>query len=158
MWRAGVERSQPTGLAAYVVAEDLAREQLLIGNDVVVDAVNNLAEARNQWKSLAAALSTPLAFIEVFCSDSATHRHRLQKRRRGIAGSPEPSWESVLARQDRFQHWSDARLRLDSMRALHENVAVAAAFIENGRKSGAAPQAGGQARLVPAHALEDAEA
>lgn len=32
MWRAGVERSQPTGLAAYVVAEDLAREQLLIGS------------------------------------------------------------------------------------------------------------------------------
>jgi predicted kinase len=158
MWRAGVERSQPTGLAAYVVAEDLARAQLLIGNDVVVDAVNDVEEARNQWKSLAAALSTPLAFIEVFCSDAATHRHRLQKRRRGIAGFPEPSWASALARQDRFQHWSDARLRLDSMRPLHENVAVAAAFVENSRKAGAAPQAGGQLRPVPVRALRDPEA
>lgn len=53
MWRAGIGHDQPTGLAAYVVAEELAREQLLIGNDVVVDAVNDVEPARQQWRSLA---------------------------------------------------------------------------------------------------------
>lgn len=133
MWRAGVERTQPTGLAAYVVAEELAREQLLVGNDVLVDAVNDVDEARGQWKALASSLSTPLAFIEVFCSDPATHRRRLQDRRRGIAGFPEPTWESVLARREHLQRWSDMRLRLDSLRPLHETAADAIAFVDGVR-------------------------
>ncbi len=54
LWRAGIDRDQPTGLAAYVVAEDLAREQIRIGGDVIVDAVNDAELARNQWRSLAA--------------------------------------------------------------------------------------------------------
>lgn len=136
MWRAGVEQTQPTGLAAYVVAEDLAKEQLLVGNDVLVDAVNDAEEARGQWKSLAADLMTPLALVEVFCSDPATHRQRLQERRREIAGFPEPPWESVIARQEHFQRWGDARLRLDSMRPLHENVADAIVFTDSVRLSG----------------------
>lgn len=131
MWRAGVERSQPTGLAAYVVAEDLAREQLRVGNDVLVDAVNDVEEARHQWKSLATDLETPLAFIEVFCSDPATHRQRLYKRRRGITGFPEPTWESVVARKEHFQRWNDTRLRLDSMRPLQENIADAIVLIDS---------------------------
>ncbi len=130
LWRAGVERSQPTGLAAYVVAEDLAREQLLVGNDVLIDAVNDVPEARRQWTSLASELTTPLAFIEVFCSDPRVHRRRLMTRRRGIQGFPEPTWEAVVARREHFLGWDDARLRLDSVRPLHENVADAIAFLD----------------------------
>ena len=135
MWRAGVAPDQPTGLAAYVVAEDLPREQLLLGNVAVVDAVDEVEEAREQWRSLAADLTAPLAFIEVFCSDPATHRQRLEHRRRGIAGFPEPTWESVVARQEHLRRWGDARLRLDSMRPLRENVADAIAYIDGIRAS-----------------------
>src|SRR5215469_8216574 len=42
MWRAGVDRDQPTGLAAYVVVEVVAAEQLALGHDVIVDAVNDV--------------------------------------------------------------------------------------------------------------------
>jgi len=35
MWRAGVGRDQPTGLAAYVIVEVLAAEQLALGHDVI---------------------------------------------------------------------------------------------------------------------------
>jgi predicted kinase len=130
MWRSGVARTQPTGLAAYVVAEDLAREQLLLGNDAVVDAVNDVPEARGQWKALAADLDIPLAFVEIYCSEPETHRLRLQERRRGIAGFPEPSWESVLDRKVDFDTWSDPRLRLDSMQHLAENIATALDHLE----------------------------
>jgi predicted kinase len=139
LWRAGIERSQPTGLAAYIVAEELAREQLLRGNDVLVDAVNDAEEAREQWTSVAADLMTPLAFIEVYCSDPATHRRRLMERRRGIAGFPEPTWQSVVARQAHFEHWGDARLRLDSMRPLDHSVAEAIAYSDSVRLSGTRP-------------------
>lgn len=134
LWRAGIEKSQPSGLAAYVVAEELARQQLVLGHDVLIDAVNDAKEARFQWSSLAAELGTSLAFVEVCCSDAVTHQNRLQSRRRGIVGFPEPTWESVIARQEGFQSWSDARARLDSMRPIRENVAKAISFIENVRR------------------------
>ncbi|MCI1020570.1 AAA family ATPase [Microbacterium sp. C5A9] len=138
MWRAGVARDQPTGLAAYVVAEDLAREQLLIGNDVVIDAVNDVEAARGQWILLAGELGQPLVFIEVFCSDVDEHRRRLAGRRRGIVGFPEPPWEAVLDRRAGFDSWTDARLRVDSMRPPEENTAAALAYIEGARRDGTA--------------------
>ena len=134
LWRAGIDRAQPTGLAAYVVAEDLAREQLTAGNDVLIDAVNDAEEARAQWISLARELATPLIFIEVFCSDPATHRDRLHERRRRIEGFPEPTWESVVTREESLRSWREPRLRLDSMRPVQENVAAAISAIDDLRR------------------------
>lgn len=53
MWRAGVTRDQPTGLAAYVVAEAVADGVLGMDQTVIVDAVNAVEAARGQWRSLA---------------------------------------------------------------------------------------------------------
>jgi predicted kinase len=103
MWRAGIGREQPTGLAAYVVAEQLAREQLLIGNDVIVDAVNDVEPARQQWRSLAGDLGQPLVFVEVFCSDEDEHRLRLTSRQRRIDCFPEPTWGVRGRAQERVQ-------------------------------------------------------
>ena len=138
MWRAGIARTEPTGLAAYVVAEDIAREQLAAGNDVLIDAVNDVEEARGQWISLAADLAIPLAFVEVYCSDSATHRRRLEERRRTIEGFPEPTWDSVVARRDGLARWGAPRLRLDSLRPVGENVAAALAAVDGIRGEGPA--------------------
>lgn len=136
MWRAGVERNQPTGLAAYVVAEELSREQLLAGNDAIVDAVNDVEPARQQWRSLAGNLRQPLAFVEVFCSDEQEHRRRLTSRQRGIEGFPEPTWESVVERRSGFVDWNDDRVRVDSMRPLAEITASALEYLEKVRRSG----------------------
>jgi predicted kinase len=125
MWRAGVDREQPTGLAAYVVAEALAAEQLALGNDVIVDAVNAVEPAREQWRALAARTGSVLRFIEVRCSDEAEHRRRLETRQRGINGMPEPTWDSVQARRAALADWHDERLVLDSMAPLPENVRLA---------------------------------
>ena len=136
MWQAGVARDQPTGLAAYVVAEELAQEQLLIGNDVIVDAVNDVEPAREQWRSLAARLDEPLAFVEVFCSDEQEHRRRLTGRRREITGFPEPTWGSVIERRKGFTDWDDDRVRVNSMRPLEEGVASVLEYLWSIRRSG----------------------
>lgn len=133
MWRAGIDRDQPTDLAAYVVAEALAHEQLLIGNDVIVDAVNDVEVARGLWRSLAARLERPLAFVEVFCSDEPEHQRRLAGRQRGIDGFPEPSWESVIERRNGFIGWDDDRMRVDTMRPLAENVAIVLEYLRRMR-------------------------
>lgn len=135
LWRSGIARDQPTGLAAYVVAENLARGQMLLGNDAIIDAVNDVEAARNQWVSLAVELSQPLAFIEVFCSDDEVHRQRLAGRRREILGYPEPTWESVIPRRASFRNWNDARLRVDSMQPLNETTASVLNYIETFRST-----------------------
>ena len=86
MWRAGVSRDQPTGLAAYVVVDVLAAEQLALGHDVIIDAANAVEPAREQWRQLARRTGEVLRFIEVRCSDEGEHRRRLEGRERGIDG------------------------------------------------------------------------
>src|SRR3954453_18682463 len=80
LWRAGVARDQPTGLAAYVVAHAIAEGSLAAGARVVVDAVNPVEEARRGWRDLAHRLSSPLRMIEVVCLDEAEHRRRVEAR------------------------------------------------------------------------------
>jgi predicted kinase len=125
MWRAGVSRDEPTGVAAYVVVETLAAEQLALGHDVIIDAVNAVEPAREQWRALAERTGALLRFIEVQCSDEQEHRRRLEGRARGITGLSEPSWESVQARRAGFVDWRDDRLVLDSMAPLPDIVRCA---------------------------------
>lgn len=131
MWRAGVDRGQPTGLAAYVVVEALAREQLAVGHSVVVDAVNDVAEARQQWVDLARRSAVPLRFVEVTCSDPVLHRQRLENRRRGLEGFVEPTWESVQSRRESWASWRHERLVLDSAQPLQDNVHRAVRFVRS---------------------------
>lgn len=125
IWRAGVSRDQPTGLAAYIVVEALAAEQLALGHDVIVDAVNAVEPAREQWRQLAGRTDARLQFVEVRCSDVSEHRRRLEQRQRGIDGMPEPDWDSVQARRPGFDDWGDDRLVLDSMAPLADNLRLA---------------------------------
>jgi predicted kinase len=125
MWRAGVDRDQPTGLAAYVVVEALASEVLALGQAVIVDAVNDAEEAREQWRGLAHRRSVALRHIEVICSDRVLHRRRLEGRRRDIDGFAEPTWASVEARRAGLALWREDRLVLDSIAPLIDNVQVA---------------------------------
>jgi predicted kinase len=57
LWRAGIAPQQPTGLAAYVVAEALAERQLEIGLTTVIDAANYVEPGRQMWRDLAARQS-----------------------------------------------------------------------------------------------------
>ncbi|WP_432512725.1 AAA family ATPase [Kineococcus sp. SYSU DK001] len=125
VWRAGVGRGEPTGVAAYAVVQTLAAENLRLGLTVVVDAVNDAAEARAAWRGLADREGVPLHFLEVRCSDPQVHRERLLGRRRDLDGFPEPTWASVEARRAAFTDWRQDRLVLDSLRPLDELTAEA---------------------------------
>lgn len=125
MWRAGIDRGQPTGLAAYVVVEALASDVLALGQTAIVDAVNDAREAREQWSGLAHRQGAALRHIEVICSDRALHRRRLEGRQRDIDGFAEPTWASVEARRTTFSSWDEDRLVLDSTAPLPDNVRIA---------------------------------
>jgi len=115
MWTAGIDRDQPTGLAAYVIADVLARTNLALGRTVIVDAVNAVQPARDQWRSVARDLDVPVFFIEVTCSDERVHRDRLAARRRDLAGHEQTPWTVVENARHEWAPWTDPHLRIDSI-------------------------------------------
>lgn len=133
---AGIDANQPTGLAAYLVAETLAEAVLATGQGIIVDAVNAVVPAREQWVSLAARLSEPLRFIEVACSDPALHRLRLEARRGASARVAADSWRAVEQSLDEYSEWTGSsgsvpRITLDSVEPLGANVDRVIAFLES---------------------------
>jgi len=70
-----------------------------------------------------------MRFVEVCCSSPNVHRTRLEARRRGIAGFPEPSWADVEACRARFEPWQDERLTLDSMAEPAANIELALGYV-----------------------------
>ena len=102
---AGIDSDQPTGLAAYLVAETLAGNVLETGQSVIVDAVNAVSPAREQWVGLAARFGNALTFVEVVCSDPAVHRARLEARNRNLPHVAEPTWHAVEQSLDEYDEW-----------------------------------------------------
>ncbi|MCU1544391.1 MAG: uncharacterized protein JWM50_2256 [Microbacteriaceae bacterium] len=131
---AGIDSDQPTGLAAYLVAETIAELVMQAGHGVIIDAVNAVAPAREQWVNLAERSGEKLKFIEVVCSDLAVHRERLEARQRNLPHLAEPSWHAVEQSLDEYSEWSGPsgsipRLTLDSVEPLDDLVERALAFL-----------------------------
>lgn len=129
IWRAGVPSTQPTGLAAYFVAETIARTNLDLGLTVIIDAVNAVEAARWTWRDMAASTGEPLRFVEVVCSDKEIHRARLEARTRKIEGFEVTPWETVLAASAEWTSWSDERLTLDSLDPIEDNLRRALDYV-----------------------------
>jgi len=132
--RAGIDPDQPTGLAAYLVAETLAESIIRAGRGLIVDAVNAVDPAREQWVNLAARLDEPLKFVEVTCSDPTVHRARLEARSRNLPHLTEPTWFAVEQSLDEYAEWTGPsaeidRITVDSVEPLEVVVERILAFL-----------------------------
>jgi predicted kinase len=117
----GLQRSFETGLAAYLVAETLAGEQLKCGLSAIIDAVSAVQEARDMWHNLARKHYARLIVIECVL-ERELHRARIESRSRGMYGIPEVSWEDVEERRRQFVPWEEERLVLDTAATREECV------------------------------------
>ncbi len=120
MLEAGLPRSFETGLAAYLAARDIARDQLRRGRDVVLDAVNGVDEARRMWRELARETGARRYVVEVTCPDAAEHRRRVESRAPATPPLPAPTWEEVLHRE--YAPWHEPTLLVDGRRPREENL------------------------------------
>ncbi|AXK57139.1 MULTISPECIES: AAA family ATPase [Pseudomonas] len=100
------------GKAGYQIALQLAEANLALGNPVLADCVNPVAESRQAWSDLAQRLGVLLLDVEVICSDPREHRRRVETRQVDVPGLQAPSWQSVLDHD--YQAWAQSPLRLDS--------------------------------------------
>lgn len=133
--RAGIDGDQPTGLAAYLVAETIAESVLASGQSIIVDAVNAVDPAREQWLALARRQGSDLRFVEVVCGDPDLYRERLLARQRSLPHFDEPEWHAVEQSLDEYDsEWagesgSVPRVTLDTSRPVEENVQAALTFL-----------------------------
>jgi predicted kinase len=117
---AGLPRSFETGLAAYVVVRDVARDNLRGGRSVIIDAVNGVEPARQMWQELSAQFEVPRFSVLVECSDRVEHRRRVESRDALSPYLPRPTWDEVLDRE--FVRWNEPVLSVDSMQPESQNV------------------------------------
>jgi predicted kinase len=117
----GIGRSFATGLAAYVAAERVARDQLEIGRSVVLDAVNGVPEARQMWRALARATRARRIVIELRLADRAEHRRRVEARAPPTPPLPKPTWAQVVARE--YLPWEEPIVAVDGQRPVRELLA-----------------------------------
>lgn len=127
--RAGIKKSSETGLAAYMVARELAAEQIKLGNSVIIDAVNAEEEAKDTWRNLARDFKLSLTVIET-ALDETEHRKRIKSRIRDLHGIPEVTWDKVNDRRKAYTQWKESVLRLDSSAELSANISLATKYIE----------------------------
>jgi predicted kinase len=133
---AGIDSDQPTGLAAYLVAEKLAESELANGRGVIIDAVNAVEPAREQWVKLASEQNMPIMFIEVVCSDAALHQKRLEARAQNRTHAADTGHRPVEQSLDEWEPWagvsaSTPRITIDTARPLGVNVEQVLAFLES---------------------------
>ena len=121
---AGLKVSGPEG---YLVARNLAEDNLRIDQSVIVDSVNPIAITRNYWHATAALLATDLVEIEVVCSDERQHRQRVESRVSDIRGLVLPTWQQVLDR--RYEPWTTAHVVDTSGRTLEETLSQVEAIV-----------------------------
>ena len=104
--------SHPLGPVGYAVAHALAREQLELGLDVIVECVNPTTLTRDGWVSTAEAVGAALVEVEVICSDEDEHRRRAEFRSSDVDGLVKPTWAAISERE--YEPWLRGPLVIDS--------------------------------------------
>lgn len=97
----------PVGTVGCVVAQEVARSNLLLGKSVMIDAVNPVPDARKGWRILASEIGVPLIVFETVLDDQQEHCRRVTARRPDLADQTVPTWEQVEASE--FEPWDSER-------------------------------------------------
>lgn len=131
----GADDHRTIGPEGYVVAHYLARSNLELGRDVIIDAVCPVAESRTGWADTAAASGARLIMIETALGDPAEHARRVSERRPDMDGQRVPTWAEVTAAE--WEPWDETRdgprLLIDTTSREAALATVMAAVDEPGR-------------------------
>ena len=96
----------------YRLAHRVAADNLRLGLSVVADSCNPIELSRREWEGVAEAEGVEFVNVEVICSDSAEHRHRVENRATSVPNLRLPTWQDVVDRE--YQSWSGPRVTIDT--------------------------------------------
>lgn len=98
----------------------MAEQNLALGRDVVVDAVNDSVPAGETWVRAARASGARLVIGVLALADAVLRRSRLEGRTRPFVRVVEPTWARVEALTAGTAPWTDDVVRLDAARPPEE--------------------------------------
>lgn len=104
----------------YRLSYRIARDNLLIGNNVVVDSCNPWKLTRNEWENVATENNVKYINIEIKCSDKKEHKSRIDIRKCEIDGLRLPTWEEVESRK--YEEWDKEHIEIDTANKLKEET------------------------------------
>ena len=96
----------------YLIAVEIAADQLKNHLSVIADCVNPLELTRNWWRQAAAAAGCRAVEVEFICSNAELHRLRAETRTTDIPGMKLPEWEEILRRE--YECWRHPHLVIDT--------------------------------------------
>jgi predicted kinase len=106
--------------AGYRVGYAVAADNLRIGRTVIADSVNPIAVSRDAWMEVANGAQVSAVEIEVTCSDTGEHRHRVETRISDVAQSRTVTWQDVVSRE--YHPWSREHFVIDTAGRTVEQV------------------------------------
>lgn len=112
----------PAEDAGYLAIASIAKDNLLLGFDVIADTVNPIEISRKLWVKTASDGGAYLMNVEVICSDKALHRKRVETRISDIDDLVVPDWQAVSNRT--FEPWQCSRMIVDTSRESNDESAV----------------------------------
>jgi predicted kinase len=98
----------------YAVGYAVAEDNLRLGRIVIADSVNPWPMTRDAWRAVATRAGVRAVEIEIVCSDTEIHRHRVDTRVSDVPGLTLPAWSDVRARD--YRPWNRQRLIIDTAR------------------------------------------
>jgi predicted kinase len=105
------EYSKKLTKQGYELAYFQAKENLELGNNVIIDCCNPVRESRELWNKLSNINSIKVINIEVICSNKQIHENRVQIRFK-TNKNKYPSWQNVLDRD--YKDWNQEVITIDS--------------------------------------------
>lgn len=96
----------------YRLGYRIARDNLLIGADVVADSCNPIELTRREWQDVAATSHARAINIEIVCSDQNEHRLRVETRTTDVPGLKLPTWRDIVERE--YHLWSACPITIDT--------------------------------------------
>ncbi len=102
----------PVGVAGYVSAYAVAKDNLELGHTVIAESVNPIQVTREAWLNVANEAGVAKCEIEVVCSDLEEHKSRYLTRVADIDGLEYGPWEDVLNRE--YKAWVSKDVRIDT--------------------------------------------
>lgn len=98
--------------AGYRVLYALARDNLLVGCDVIADSVNPWMLTRDAWRDVGLRVGAEVFEVEIVCRDLEEHHNRVATRASDVPGLVLPDWQVVIGRD--YHPWDRDRLVIDT--------------------------------------------
>ncbi|AWL79039.1 AAA family ATPase [Capnocytophaga canimorsus] len=96
----------------YRMAYRIAKDNLLLGMNVVADCCNPIALTRDEWRNIAHNTNSFLINIEIVCSDKEEHHRRVFNRISEIENLKLPNWEAIS--EYHYENWTENRIQIDT--------------------------------------------